>query len=471
MSTETTTKRERKTDESFRDKLYTLDAKGNRIWIYPKKPKGKLHRARAIVAIILLAFLFAAPFIKVNGQPLILLNIIERKFILFGLAFWPQDFYLFALALITIFVFIILFTAVFGRVWCGWACPQTIFMEMVFRKIEYLIEGDASKQRALDRAPWTKEKIMKKGLKHAIFFAIAFLIGNTFLAYIIGVDELFKIVTDPPSQHIVGLSFMILFSLVFYGVFARFREQACTMVCPYGRLQGVLLDPNSIVVAYDNVRGEPRGKIKKGQQQEELGDCIDCKLCVQVCPTGIDIRNGTQLECVNCTACIDACNGVMEKVNRPGGLIRYASFNGIQKGEKLRVTPRIIAYSLLLTVLLAVLIFLLAGRSEVEATVLRTPGVLYQEVEGNKLQNLYNLKIINKTFNTFPVHLKLLKPEGEIYLVTGEELMIEGDVIAESAFFVKIPKSEIKQKRTPITIGVFRGNELIETTRTNFLGP
>lgn len=460
-----------KTRESFRDKVSTIDEQGKRVWVYPKKPKGPLHKARIVVSIILLAFLFGAPFIKVNGQPLILLNIIERKFILFGLAFWPQDMHLFALMMIALIVFILLFTAVFGRVWCGWACPQTIFMEMVFRKIEYWIEGDAHKQRALNKAPWTMQKLYKKTGKHAIFFGLSFLIGNTFLAYIIGVDELTKIITDPPRQHLAGLSAMLVFSAVFYGVFAHFREQVCTMVCPYGRLQGVFLDSNSIVVAYDFQRGEPRGRIRKREDRGAYGHCVDCSLCVQVCPTGIDIRDGTQLECVNCTACIDACNSVMEKVNFPKGLIRYASFNGIEKGEKLKVTPRIVGYSVLLVALIGFLSFLLFTRTAVEASILRTPGVLYQEVEDNKIQNLYNIKVVNKSFDKLGVTVKLLEPAGEIYMVGGETLAVPEDGLAESVFFVKIPKDEIHLAKTPITLGVFSGDKMLEKVKTNFLGP
>ncbi|MCK6619532.1 MAG: cytochrome c oxidase accessory protein CcoG [Calditrichaceae bacterium] len=460
-----------KAPESFRDKVSTIDEQGKRIWIYPKKPRGPLHRARAAVSILLLAFLFAAPFIKVNGQPLILLNVLERKFILFGLAFWPQDLHLFALTMIALIVFIILFTAVFGRLWCGWACPQIVFMEMVFRKIEYWIEGDAHQQRALNKAPWSAGKFVKKASKHAVFYGLSFLIGNILLAYIIGVEELFKIITDPPGQHVAGLTAMILFSGLFYFIFAYFREQACTMVCPYGRLQGVLLDPNSIVVMYDFQRGEPRGKIKKGAERVPLGHCVECRLCVQVCPTGIDIRDGTQLECVNCAACIDACNEVMERVNFPKGLIRYASFNGVKSGEKLKITPRIVGYSALLLALVGLLSFLLLTRSAIEATILRTPGVLYQEVEEGKIQNLYNLKVANKSFDRLSVHLKLLEPPGEILLVGGEQLNVPEDGLAESVFFVKLPRAQLRGVQTPLRIGVYDGERLLETVKTGFLGP
>jgi cytochrome c oxidase accessory protein FixG len=343
-------------------------------------------------------------------------------------------------------------------------------MEMVFRKIEYLIEGDARNQIALNKSPWTTQKVFKKTLKHTIFYIISFFIGNTFLAYIIGADALFKIITDPPSEHLAGLSFMLLFSGVFYGVFAFFREQVCTMVCPYGRLQGVLLDPNSIVVAYDFKRGEPKQKVIRNQERKNLGDCVDCKQCVEVCPTGIDIRNGTQLECINCTACIDACNTVMEKLKWPTGLIRYSSYNGILEGLKLRFTPRIAGYTSILLALLIVTNVFLFGRSPVETTILRTPGLLYQETDGGNIANLYNLKIINKTHEIQTIELRLRSPKGTIKLVGGDLVVPEGGLF-ESAFFVEIPVENIFVARQSIYIEVFSGVEFLEEIRSSFVGP
>jgi len=451
--------------ETYRDKVSTIDDEGKRIWVYPKKPKGSYTKAREILAFFLLLFLFGTPLIKINDQPLLLFDILNRKFIIFGLVFWPQDFHLFVLATLSLIVFIVLFTVVLGRLWCGWACPQTIFMEMVFRKIEYWIEGDARNQIALNKSPWTAKKIFKKSLKHTIFYIISFIIGNIFLAYILGVDELFRIMTDPPSEHIAGLSAMILFSGVFYGVFAFFREQVCTMVCPYGRLQGVLLDQNSIVVAYDFKRGEPKGRYTRNQKRENLGDCVDCKQCVEVCPTGIDIRNGTQLECINCTACIDACNSVMKKLKWPTGLIRYASYNGIMEGVKLRFTPRIAGYTSILLALLIITSFFLFGRSPVETTILRTPGLLYQETDEGNIANLYNLKIVNKTHNDRAIELKLKSPKGTIKLV-GSDLLVPAGALVESAFFVEIPAKNIFVGQQSIYIEVFSGSELIDEIRS-----
>lgn len=457
--------------ESYRNSISTVDQGGKRVWIYPKKQTGPFYRARTIVSFFLLAFLFGAPFIKINGQPLLLFNIIERKFVIFGVPFWPQDFHIFALAFLSLVVFIILFTVIYGRLFCGWACPQTVFMEMVFRKIEYLIEGDAAKQRRLAAAPWDAEKVFKKGIKHSIFFALAFLIGNTFLAYIIGVDQLFEIITDPPQEHLTGLTAMIAFSLVFYWVFAYFREQACTLVCPYGRLQSVLLDQKSIVVAYDFKRGEPRGKFSKRKNNPEQGDCIDCNLCVAVCPTGIDIRNGTQLECVNCTACIDACNSVMERVGLPRDLIRYDSYNGIVTGEKQKpTTPRAIGYSVVLLLLVGFVTFLLLSRSDVETTVLRTPGQLYQETAEGEITNLYNYKVINKTFDELPIEIKLLAPAGSVRMV-GQNVVVQPDALAEGTFFVEIPRQQVFTSSMMIKLGVYSEGELLEEKNTTFLGP
>jgi len=458
------------TKDDFRDKVSTIDKTGKRVWIYPKKSHGPLTRSRGIVAIVLLSFLFLAPFLRVNDQPLLLFNFLERKFIIFGLLFWPQDFHIFVLATIAMVVFIILFTAVFGRIWCGWACPQTIFMEMLFRKIEYWIEGDARKQIALKKAPWHAGKIIKKFLKHSIFYALSFIIGNIFLAYIIGSDKLIRIITDPPAQHLLGLSAMITFSAVFYFVFAFFREQVCTMVCPYGRLQGVLLDQNSIVVAYDFKRGEPRERFSRMKSRTNLGDCIDCHQCVEVCPTGIDIRNGTQLECINCTACIDACNAVMKKVNFPVGLIRYTSYNGILMDSKFKLNPRIIGYTVVLILLISSIFILVINRSPIETTILRTPGFLYQESHEGNISNLFNVKIINKTSQEIHLDLKLQAPQGRIQVVGGE-IIVPDNGIAQSAFFVIISKEQIRDTNTPIYIAVYSGEELLEEVRTSFMAP
>jgi len=461
--------------EAYRDSIATVDKDGKRIWLYPKKPSGRYYNARTIVSFIFLAIFLGLPFIKYNGEQLFLFNVLERKFIFFGILFTPQDFHLFVLVLLTFFVFIILFTVVFGRLFCGWVCPQTVFMEMFFRRIEYWIEGDAGAQRKLDASPWTAEKIRKKTLKHVIFFAIAFVVSNYFLAYIITMEEVLKIVREPVTQHWGGFFAILGFSGVFYGVFARMREQVCTTICPYGRLQGVLLVKDSIVVAYDHKRGEPRGKLKKNPveqiQSAVQGDCIDCKLCIAVCPTGIDIRNGTQLECTNCTACIDACDQIMEKVDKPKGLIRYDSETGINSGVRRIFTPRVYAYSFVLVALLALDVVLIANRGIVESIILRSPGQLYQEKDAEHITNLYTYKIINKSGKDMPFELKLLQPEGQIEFVGQSHDQLTKDKVAEGAFFVNMPLKQLTGRKTTIEIQVVSNGKVIDKVTTNFMGP
>ncbi|MES1215436.1 MAG: cytochrome c oxidase accessory protein CcoG [Bacteroidota bacterium] len=458
-------------NESFRDRLATVDAKGKRKWIFAQKPKGKFYNIRSWVSWGFFALFFTLPFIKMNGRPLFLFNIPNAKFIIFGKIFWPQDFFIFGVTMLTFIVFVVLFTAAFGRLFCGWVCPQTIFMEMLFRKVEYLIEGDAAQQKLLRKSEWTGKKIRIKLTKHIVFFLLAFIIANFFLSYIIGVDELAKIIIQPVNEHIGGLLSILLFSGVFYGVYAYFREQACTVICPYGRLQSVLLDRNSMIVAYDYKRGEPREKFKKAKIAElNTGDCIDCFQCVKVCPTGIDIRNGTQMECVGCTACIDACDKMMEATGRPKGLIRYASENGIANGKKLSYTGRMKFYTVVLIVLAGLLTFLLATRKNVDGTIVRAPGMLYQERGEDSLSNLYTIKVVNKTLLDIPLTLKLVNSPGRIIEAEGHTIQVKKEDQGKGSFFIVLPKNFIRARKTPLKVGLYDGDKLITVLQTNFMG-
>ncbi len=459
----------------YRDHLATARKDGSRRWIHPKKPSGRLHRYRLGFSWLLLAVMFGGPFIRIHGNPLLMLNILERRFSVLGQIFWPQDIVIFAVAMLVFLTSIIIFTTAFGRLWCGWACPQTIMMEMVFRKIEYLIEGDGPAQKALSEGAWTPGKIGKKGLKHAAFLALSFVVGNTLLAYIIGSDALLHIIRDDPRSHVTGLTFMVLFSLLFYAIFARFREQACTFICPYGRFQSALLDENTIVVAYDNKRGEKRGPWRRDQRmedrrQEGLGDCIGCRQCVSVCPTGIDIRDGVQMECVNCTACIDACDAVMDKVGRPRGLVRYASLNGIESGEPIRITPRMKGYAVLLAALVGLLAFLVFTRSDVETMLLRAPGALFQTGADGRISNLYTLQIVNKTTHDLPIELRLENIPGRIQIM-GRGLTIPKEQLGQGSVLVELDPNRLTGGHTALRVGVYSGDRRIETVKTVFVGP
>jgi len=457
-------------DISFRDRLATVDAHGKRKWVFAQKPKGRFTNYRTYVSWGFFILFLSLPFIQMNGRPFFLFNIPEAKFIIFGKVFWPQDFFIFGLTMVSFVIFIVLFTAAFGRLFCGWVCPQTIFMEMVFRKIEYLIEGDASAQRILKNGSWTTEKIIKKTVKHLVFFLMSFIIANFFLAYIIGIKELWKIITEPVTEHFAGFMSLLLFSGVFYGVYAFFREQVCTVVCPYGRLQGVLLDRNSLIVAYDYKRGEPRGKVKD-KEALSLGDCIDCLQCVKVCPTGIDIRNGTQLECVNCTACIDACDNIMDKIGRPRGLVRYASENGIENREPVKYTTRMKLYTALLTVLLVILSALLLTRKDIDATIMRTPGMLFQERGTDSISNLYNIKVANKTMKEVPMTVRIERGDGKVEIIGGGPIIVKEEGQGSGSFFIVLPRKSITQRKTVLNIALYEGEKELDRMKTNFLGP
>ena len=486
----------------FRDSVATISKEGKRNFINPKKPKGSLYNLRTRFSIFYLVVFFSLPFFKVNGEPLLMFNVLERKFIIFGLIFWPQDFFIFGIAMLCFIVFVILFTVIFGRVFCGWACPQTIFMEMVFRKIEYWIDGDAAQQKLLKKMPWTGEKIRKRSIKFILFFLISFIIANFFLAYLIGMDQLLKHISHP-AENIGVFGSLMGFTTVFFFVYWWFREQACIVVCPYGRLQGVLLDKNSIVVGYDYLRGEPRSKLRKEDNYKVKdnhqskctdckteggckdivkkleaiqpvhlhGDCIDCYACVKVCPTGIDIRNGTQLECVNCTACIDACDAIMTSIHKPTGLIRYASENSIKDAVQLKFSRRIKAYTAVLSLLIALLVFLMASRTDLDVTLMRTAGMTYTSMPDGRVSNLYNLKLANKTHQDIPIHLRLENIPGEITLINSINSVVKKEDYTSLQFFVKLNRADLKSWKTPIVIGMYDSAKKIKTITAKFIGP
>ena len=365
--------------------LPTLNADGSRRRIRPKLYPGELYRRRRFVAYGLILTFVLLPFIHVGDRPLVLLDLTGRHFTLLGSTFFATDGVLLMLLLLAIFVGILLLTALLGRAFCGWGCPQTVYMEFLFRPLERFFEGDRNAQLRLDRKGASGRRV----LKNLLFFVLSVALANVFLSYFVGVRTLATWMTSPPMAHPVGFAVMGVTSALVFFDFAYFREQMCTVICPYARLQSALLDRDSLVIGYQASRGEPR---HRGKSRAGDGDCVDCSACVVACPTGIDIRDGLQLECIACGQCIDACNTIMPKVGKPPELIRYASQRTLGGGPPRILRPRVVAYSVLVASLLAALVLLGLRRPEVEVTVLRGLGAPFSLV-GDDVQSSLRVKL------------------------------------------------------------------------------
>lgn len=460
--------------EDFRNSVGTMDEAGKRKWVYPRKPKGKYTNYRNYVSNFLLLLFFGLPFIKINNNSFLLFNVIDRKFFILGQPFYLQDFFILALGAVTSVIFVMLFTVVFGRIFCGWLCPQTIFMENVFRKVEYWIEGDRNKQMKLDRQEWNSEKIAKRLTKWSVFVLISVIITNFMFMYIVGYEEVFKIITEGPVDNSLKFLGMIGFAIMFYFTFAWLREQVCTLICPYGRLQGVLIDKQTINVHYDFKRGEGRSKWRNNEDRKAVGkgDCIDCHQCVVVCPTGIDIRNGQQLECVNCTACIDACDEVMEKIGLPKGLIRYATESEIENQEKFSFTSKMKATTVILALLIGFLGFLMYDRGSMEAKFIKPAGSTFF-IKNGKITNTFIYTLLNKSNEQKKLTIKVISPKNaEIDFFGSDKIILKGDQILKGNINITFPEKEIKFSKQNMTIGVFdeKGN-MVDSFETVFEGP
>lgn len=472
--------------ERYRAELTSISPDGRRRWIFARKPTGRYYRWRTVVSVLLLAFLFAAPFVKVDGHQFLLLNVLTREFVFFGVPFWPNDFYLVVLLFLTVVISIVVFTATLGRLWCGWLCPQTVFMEMVFRRLEWWIEGGPKEQAQRRAGPWNADRIWRTFVKVTVFFGISFLIANTFLAYVISSDTLVRYVTDGPATHLPLFIALVTFTLIFFLVFYRFREQACVIVCPYGRYMSALVDENTVAVTYDFKRGERRAKwsredndAKKTAQSagdtiwdrpDAKGDCVDCHQCVTVCPTGIDIRNGIQLECVNCTACIDACDEVMDKVGMQRGLIRYTSATAVQAGHTHWFTTRIKAYLAVWIVLVSVVVTLFALRADLDVLVVRQSGSMWQTTPDG-VANFYLFQVINKTNDAHDVKVSVVEPKGASVKLLGAVSTVGANGIVKGRLLVIVPDSVRRSQHADVTLSIMSNGVEVQRPVLSFIGP
>ena len=404
--------------EAPEEVLSTMTKEGDRRWIYPTPSKGRFYRWRLVTGWALIALFVSLPIVRIGGKPAVLLDLFSREFTFFGVTFYPTDTFLLLLLMVGVMIGIFLFTALLGRVWCGWACPQTVYLEFVYRPIERWIEGKEHVRRRRDEGPWTFDKAWRKTAKHAVYLVLSLLLAHTFVAYFAGWERLLTWMTEPPTEHWGYFVMMALTTGLVLFDFGYFREQMCTIACPYARFQSVLLDEDSLIVSYDPNRGEPRGK---GRDRTGLGDCVDCLACVRTCPTGIDIRDGLQMECIACTQCIDACDEIMDKMGFDPGLIRYTSEHELEGKETRWLRPRTALYSGLLVVLLAAFTLVLTNRGAYDVDVGRSVGDPFMELPDGQIANRLRFRVRNQQSSATTFRISVVAPEGAEARVVGTQ--------------------------------------------------
>jgi cytochrome c oxidase accessory protein FixG len=445
----------------------SLRGDGTRNAVHPADVSGRFDFARRIVFIALIGIWAVLPWVTIGGNPAVFLDIESKRFFLFGLTYNSQDLWLLFFLVAGTGLLLVYVTAVLGRVFCGWVCPHTVFFDGVYRKIERWIEGPREQRIRRNAAPWTVGKVAIKVLKHTSFLLVSVFIAHVFLSYFASLPRVFEMVRAAPGDHPEAFVWVVALTGVFYGHFAFFREQLCLVVCPYGRLQSVLIDADSLVVGYDERRGEPRGKAT----EEGKGDCVDCSRCVVVCPTGIDIRNGLQLDCTGCTACIDACDDVMVRLERPRGLIRYDSLNGLQGKPRRLIRPRVLLYTALLIVGAGVAFVAFRGRADFEANLLRLGGAPYV-VEAGTIRNAYEIHLVNKLSRQQEFEIVADPIPNVSFVVPLARLTLEPLTSVHAPLFVAMPRSAF-QKDYPVRIQVRNAKDpaASKTVQTMFLGP
>ena len=447
--------------------LSMMNADGSRRWIRPRPSSGKYFRRRRITAYSLMLVFLLLPYIQVGGKPLILLDLPRREFTLFGSTFLPTETLLVMLLMLSIAIAVFLLTALFGRVWCGWACPQTVYMEFLFRPIERWLEGGYSGSLVLDRTPGLKRI---RFVKHAIYALLAVVLAHTFLAYFVGVKELAAWMHRSPVEHPTSFFVMLATTALIFFDFSYFREQTCLVACPYGRLQSVLLDRQSTIVSYDKSRGEPRMRHAR-TRPAGAGDCIDCRLCVITCPTGIDIRNGLQMECIHCTQCADACDSVMKKIGKPPGLIRYTSRDAVEGRATRVLRPRVVLYPAVLAITLGLFVWALASRTDAELTVLRAPGAPFVPEPDGSVINQIMVKVRNHGSAAREYHIELDGAPGARLIAPVNPMPVAAGEVRTAQVFVVLPRRGIPEGELPISFRVSDGHRFNATAAYRLVGP
>lgn len=399
----------------------SLRADGSRNWVQPADVRGRFTRARRAVFLLLVAVWAILPWVRVEGRPALMLDIEHRQFFLFGATLNAQDLWLLFFLLTGVGFALVFVTALAGRVWCGWACPQTVFLEGLFRPVERLIEGPREERIRRDRGPWTAGKIARKAVKQLAFVVLAAFAAHVFVGYFVSLPGLLEMVRARPADHPEAFAWAMGVTALFYGNFARFREQLCVGLCPYGRLQSLLIDQDSLVVGYDAARGEPRGKAT----DPGAGACVDCRRCVAVCPTGIDIRNGLQLDCVACAACVDACDEVMDRLGRPRGLVRYDAQRGLAGERRRLLRPRLYVYLALGLAGALAASFSLHRRADFEANLLRVPGMPFV-LDGAEVRNAFTIHLVNKGAAPVRFHIEPVEAPGVRWAVPAGDPTVAG---------------------------------------------
>lgn len=450
-----------------RDSVTTINQDGSHYTLHPADVKGKFTLSRRVFGIFLLAIYVLLPWIPINGFPAVFFDLAKHQFHFFGLTFLAEDLWIGFFLLTGLGFGLFYVTALLGRLWCGWACPYTVFLEHLYRRVERLIDGDASRRRQLDVAPWSFGKTTRRVIKHSIYIAISAALAHIFVSYFVSIPGLYQYMIQSPLNNAKAFGVMLFLTFALYGSFAWFREQFCIIMCPYGRIQSALTDDDTVIIGYDAKRGEPRGKAT----DPNAGDCIDCHRCVTVCPTGIDIREGLQMECIGCAACIDACDEIMVKVDRPKGLVRYDSMNGLEGKKRKFLRPRIFLYTGLMLIGVSVLAIFLSGLHTTKMEITRMPGQPFYVTETD-VRNQFEIQMVSKrNIDTEIVSKAIDLPEGAVAIGLDEPVHPGPLGKVKKTFFVSIPKDQYTGGfRIKVNSAVTPGDYTLTYT-VEFLGP